>query len=54
MSKTLSLDLRQLVVAAVEADGLSHRLAADRFNVSAASVSRWRALARENGGLRPG
>ena len=54
MSKSLSLDLRLRVVAAVEADGLSHREAADRFKVSAASVSRWRALAREKGEPRPG
>lgn len=54
MSKSLSLDLRLRVVAAVEADGLSHREAADRFKVSAASVSRWRALARQKGEPRPG
>src|SRR3954452_5729807 len=54
MSQSLSLDLRLRVVAGVEADGLSHREAADRFKVSAASVSRWRALAREKGEPRPG
>ncbi len=54
MSKSLSMDLRLRVVAAVEADGLSHREAADRFKVSAASVSRWRALARQKGEPRPG
>jgi transposase len=34
---------------------LSHRQAGERFGVSAASVSRWRALARERGeaGARP-
>ncbi|MGH8163256.1 MAG: helix-turn-helix domain-containing protein, partial [Rhodanobacteraceae bacterium] len=55
MSKALSLDdLRQRVVAAVRDEGLSHRAAAARFNVSAASVSRWRALERQSGDLRPG
>ena len=53
MSKALSVDLRIRVLAAVEA-GASHRQAAERFGVSAASVSRWRALAREKGELRPG
>ena len=53
MSKALSLDLRIRVLAAV-ADGLSHRAAARRFGVSAASVSRWRALVRERGDARSG
>jgi len=53
MSTALSLDLRRRVVAAVE-DGASHRQAAGRFGVSAASVSRWRTLAREKGDPRPG
>jgi transposase len=54
MSKALSLDLRQRVMAAVRDEGLSHRAAAARFQVSAASVSRWRALERQSGELRPG
>ena len=54
MSKALSLDLRQRVVAAVRDEGLSHRAAAARFKVSAASISRWRALERQAGDLRPG
>ena len=54
MSKALSLDLRQRVVAAVRDEGLSHRAAAARFKVSAASISRWRALERRSGDLRPG
>jgi transposase len=53
MSKALSVDLRIRVLAAVEA-GASHRQAAERFGVSAASVSRWGALAREKGEPRPG
>jgi transposase len=39
------------VLAAV-AQGLSHRQAGERFGVSAASVSRWRVLAREWGEAR--
>lgn len=45
MSRALSLDLRQRTLTAVLEEGLSHREAAARFKVSAASVSRWRALA---------
>ncbi len=54
MSRALSLDLRQRVVAAVHDEGLSHRAAAARFKVSAASISRWRALERQSGHLQPG
>jgi transposase len=52
MSKALSLDLRVRVLAAV-AGGLTHRAAGDRFGVSAASVSRWRARERAQGNARP-
>lgn len=52
MSKALSLDLRVRVLAAV-AGGMSHRAAGERFGVSAASVSRWRAREREQGDARP-
>jgi transposase len=52
MSKALSLDLRVRVLAAVHA-GASHREAAERFGVSAASVSRWRTREREQGEARP-
>ena len=52
MSKALSLDLRIRVLSAVS-DGMSHRAAAARFGVSAASVSRWRALEQEQGDARP-
>ena len=47
MSRALSLDLRQRTLSAVLDEGLSHREAAARFKVSAASVSRWRALAAD-------
>jgi transposase len=53
MSKALSADLRVRVVGAV-AEGATHRDAAARFGVSAASVSRWRSLQRERGDVRRG
>lgn len=53
MSKALSVDLRTRVLAAVAA-GASHRVVAERFGVSAASVSRWRSLLRRQGDPRPG
>ncbi len=53
MSKALSIDLRVRVLAAV-AEGLTHRQAGQRFGVSAASVSRWRKLERDQGNARPG
>lgn len=53
MSKALSVDLRTRVLASVS-EGATHREAAARFGVSAASVSRWRALQREHGDVRPG
>jgi transposase len=52
MPRALSLDLRVRVLAAV-ARGLNHREAGERFGVSAASVSRWRALERERGEAGP-
>jgi transposase len=54
MSKALSLDLRQRVLAAIQDEALTHRQAAARFCVSSASVSRWRALQRRQGDVRPG
>jgi transposase len=53
MSKAVSLDLRERVLAAL-AEGMSGRQAAARFRVSAASVSRWRALVRAQGTAAPG
>jgi transposase len=51
MPTPLSMDLRIRVLAAA-AQGLSHRRVGERFGVSAASVSRWRALEREQGEAR--
>ncbi len=53
MSKALSVDLRERVVAAVGA-GASCRAAASRFGVSASSAIRWCALARKAGSVVPG
>ena len=53
MSKALSVDLRERVVAAV-ASGASCRAAAARFGVSASSAIRWAAMAREAGSVAPG
>jgi transposase len=53
MSKALSVDLRERVLAAI-AEGTSGRQAAIRFDVSPASVSRWRKLEREHGDISPG
>jgi transposase len=53
MSKALSLDLRERVLAAI-AGGMSGRQAAQRFGVSAASASRWRALEGKQGDAKPG
>ncbi|WP_148361045.1 helix-turn-helix domain-containing protein, partial [Acidiphilium multivorum] len=50
---TLSEDLRGRVVAAVE-QGATHREAAARLGVSAASVSRWRSLLSAQRNLKPG
>jgi transposase len=53
MSKALSVDLRERVVAAIAA-GSSCRAAAVRFGVSAASAVRWAALTRKVGSVAPG
>jgi transposase len=53
MSKALSVDLRERVVAAVAA-GASCRAAAARFGVSASSAIRWCARSRDEGTVAPG
>ena len=52
MSKPLSVDLRERVVAAVDG-GLSRRRAAERFGVSISSAIRWTAQVRRTGDVRP-
>lgn len=53
MSKALSLDLRDRVIAAVDG-GMSCRQAAARFGVSASSAIRWQSRVRTQGDARPG
>ena len=52
MAKPLSMDLRDRVLACIRG-GVSGRQAAERFGVSAASVSRWRTREREEGDAQP-
>ena len=52
MAKSISVDLRQRVYAAIE-EGLSCREAAARFKVSASSAIRWRSQVRKTGSLTP-
>lgn len=52
MAKSLSVDLRQRVIAAIEG-GLSCRQAAERFGVSAASAIRWRDRQKTAGDFTP-
>ena len=53
MSKASSPQLRQQVVTAVRDEALSHRTAAIRFTVTAASIRRWRVLEHQSGKSRP-
>jgi transposase len=53
MSKALSVDLRERVVAAIAA-GASCRAAAERFGVGASSAIRWWSLHRQVGSVAPG
>lgn len=52
MAGALSLDLRERVIAAIEA-GASCRQAAERFGVGAASAIRWYARFRQEGQIAP-
>jgi len=52
MAKSLSIDLRKRVVAAI-ASGMSRRQAAERFGVSAASAIRWQRQLNQTGTVEP-
>ena len=52
MSKPISMDLRERVVAAIDG-GMSRRGAAERFGVSISSAIRWAAQVRLTGDVRP-
>lgn len=53
MGKPCSLDLRERVVAAVEAEGLSRNQAAARFGVAPSSAIKWVARFRATGSAAP-
>jgi transposase len=53
MSKALSVDLRERVVAVIAA-GASCRAAAERFGVGASSAIRWWSMHRQAGSVAPG
>ena len=52
MAKSLSIDLRERVIAVIDG-GVSRRQAAARFGVSVSSAIRWHALARRSGDATP-
>ena len=52
MAKSLSVDLRKRVVAAI-VSGMSRRQAAGRFGVSAASAIRWQQQFNQTGTVQP-
>ena len=54
MGKVYSMDLRERVVRAVEAEGLSRRRAAARFGVSYSAAIAWVKRYRETGSFAPG
>ena len=53
MTKPYSMDLRERVVAAVEAEGMSRHLAAARFGVAISSAIKWVARYRKTGSAAP-
>jgi transposase len=54
MGKPYSMDLRDRVVAAVERECLSRRLAAARFGVSSSAAIAWLERVRQTGSVAPG
>lgn len=52
MTKPLSLDLRQRVIAAIKA-GMSCRAAAARFGIAPSAAVKWRRLWHETGSVAP-
>ena len=54
MAKPYSVDLRERVVSAVEAGGLSRNAAALRFGVAISTAIRWVRRFRETGSVAPG
>ena len=54
MARPYSMDLRERVVRAVEAEGLSCRASAARYGVAVSTVIKWMRRLRETGSARPG
>jgi transposase len=54
MGRPYSVDLRERVVKAVEAEGLSRREAAARFSLGISTVIHWVHRFRTTGGVAPG
>ena len=54
MAKPYSMDLRERVVAAVEAEGLSRHEAASRFGIGVSTAINWVRRFRETGSVAPG
>lgn len=54
MAKPYSMDLRERVVRAVEAEGLSRHEAAARFGVAVSTAIKWVQRFRETGSAAPG
>ena len=54
MTRTLSIDLRRRVVAAVMEDGMSRRGAAKRFGIAPSTAIKWVDAWRRTGSYRPG
>jgi putative transposase len=54
MAKPFSMDLRERVIAAVEAEGLSRHEAAARFGIGVSTAIAWVRRFRETGSAAPG
>ena len=54
MARPYSMDLRDRVVAAVERDGLSCHVAAERFDVAVSTAIKWMQRYRRTGSVAPG
>ena len=53
MTKPYSMDLRERVVSAVDAEGMSRHEAAARFGIAVSSAIRWMARYRKTGNVAP-
>ena len=53
MTKPYSMDLRERVVSAVDAEGMSRHEAAARFGIAVSSAIRWVARYRKTGSVEP-